>query len=195
MAEIGPAEAPAGRDTSVSMERANVLAIVLFPAIALLTLTPFWLLYGGAELWDGMRAVFRLWFFIPAFLVAIVVHEGLHALGFLAAGRVPRSAIHFGVDRSTGSPFAGCRVAVPAGAYRFAVALPVLVLGVVPLLAGYALGWAAPVVWAMVMIVAAGGDLIVLWVVRGVPGHAPVLDHPSRVGCTVLDGEGEAAGG
>jgi hypothetical protein len=38
------------------------------------------------------------------------------------------------------------------------------------------------------MLVFAGGDLIVVWTIRGVPGRARVLDHPSRVGCRVLDG-------
>jgi hypothetical protein len=190
----GSQNAPACTDATVSMERANGIAAVLLPALALGVLGPFWLVHGWPELASGFREVFRLWLFIPAFLVAIVGHEALHGLGFLLVGRVPRDRIHFGIHRGTLSPFAGCRAPVSAGAYRITVALPAIVLGLIPLVVGYATGWGAPVVWGFVMLVAAGGDLIVLWAVRSVPAQRLVLDHPERVGCLVLDDEVKANG-
>jgi len=38
----------------------------------------------------------------------------------------------------------------------------------------------------MVFIFAAGGDLLVLWVIRNVDARAMVQDHPSRAGCLVV---------
>lgn len=171
-----------------------MLAVVLLPAILLVTLGPFWAMYGGAELWDGASAGFRPWVFFPAFLVAIVVHEGLHAVGFLLAG-APRRALHFGMDRKTLSPYAGCRIAVRVSAYRLAVLLPGLVLGVLPWVYGMAagVGWAA--VWGALMILTAGGDAIILWIVRDLDGGTLVLDHPSRAGCQIVEEANTAARG
>lgn len=178
---------PAAADASLSMERANVIGAALFPVAAAAVLVPFGVVWGWGEVWAGALAVFTPWVFVPAFVLAIVAHEGLHALGFLLFARVPRGALHFGIHRQTLTPFAGCRVPVPAVAYRAAVALPGLVLGAVPAAAGlaYGAGWAA--VWGALMLATAAGDALVLWVIRRLPGSTRVLDHPERVGCLVLD--------
>lgn len=186
MTEPIDAEAPPLRDLSISMERANVVAAVLIPVFLLVTLGPFWAIHGGSELWRGASLVFRPWVFFPAFLAAIVVHEGLHAVGFRIAG-APRAALHFGVDRKTLSPYAGCRVPVRVSAYRLAVLLPGLLLGVLPWVYGMAAGVAWAVVWGATMIVTAGGDAIILWIVRELPGSTLVLDHPSRAGCQIFE--------
>ena len=171
-------------DASISFEQANVLALVLFlPMLALVGLHA--VLWGPRSLVEGFKVIFP-WLFFPLFVVSIVVHEALHAVGFIAAGRVPRSAVRFGLDRKTLSPFAGCRVPLRAGAYRVSVLLPALVLGVVPTVAGLAAGVAWLTLWGAFMLLAAGGDFAVVWAMRGVPNAARVLDHPERVGCRVV---------
>ena len=177
---------PAGRDISISMERANVLAAWILPAAAIATLLPFWLVWGGAELKAGFQATLTLWI-IPGMVAVVIIHEGLHGLAFLLSG-VPRDQIHFGIHRETLTPFAGCRIPVNAAAYRFAVALPALAMGVVPWLVAMVTGTGWLAIVAMAMIAFAGGDLIVLWTTRSLPGTARVLDHPNRVGCMVVDG-------
>jgi hypothetical protein len=177
---------PRPRDLSISLERANVVALVLFPVLLVVTLLPFWAIHGGAALADGASVVFIPWVFFPAILVAIVVHEGLHAVGFLVAG-APRGALHFGVDRKTLSPYAGCRTPVRADAYRLSVLLPGLVLGVLPWIYGMVAGAGWAVVWAALMILTAGGDAMILWIIRGLHGATLVLDHPTRAGCLIVE--------
>jgi hypothetical protein len=181
------AEPARGRDVSISLERANVLGAALLPAIVLLTLGPFAAVWGWAALRAGLGTVFSLWL-IPALVLVVVVHEGLHLLGFLLLARAPGRALHFGIDRETLSPYAGCREPVSARAYRLAALLPALLMGLLPfaLAMAWGTGWLA--VWGALMLVFAGGDLAAVWAIRGVPGRARVLDHPSRVGCLVLDG-------
>lgn len=175
------------RDVSISMERAGTIALLLLPAMVIPILVPFWLIWGWAPLREGLLTAITPWILVPALLLSILVHEGLHALGFLLLGGAPRSAVHFGIHRPTLSPFAGCRVAVTANGYRGAVMLPSLVLGVLPVAIGLAIGHGFLLVWGAFMLHAATGDLIVLWTIRSVPGRARVLDHPERVGCRVLD--------
>jgi hypothetical protein len=40
-------------------------------------------------------------------------------------------------------------------------------------------------------VLATGGDLLVLWVIRELPASALVEDHPTRAGCYVLDPAGK----
>ena len=123
---------------------------------------------------------------ILVFLLSTIVHELLHAVGFRWAGGVPFDRIKFGFSWLGLAPFAHCRDPLRAAAYRHAVLLPGLMLGVLPGLLGVALQRPLLVMWATLMLLAAGGDTAVLWAARKVPGNALVLDHPDKVGCQVL---------
>jgi hypothetical protein len=102
------------------------------------------------------------------------------------AGGVPFSQIKFGFSWQAMAPFAHCQEPLRTSAYRLSVLLPGLLLGVVPGLLGVALQQPLLVMWATLMLLAAGGDTAVLWAVRKVPSTAQVLDHPKKVGCQVL---------
>ena len=66
------------------------------------------------------------------------------------------------------------------------MALPGLLLGVVPGVVGLLLGQAMLLLFGCWMVVAASGDVAVLWVTRHVPPSAMVRDHPTQAGCLVL---------
>jgi hypothetical protein len=67
-----------------------------------------------------------------------------------------------------------------------AIALPGLVLGVLPLVLGLSLGRWWLTAYAFLMLLAAAGDTLLLWIMRGVSGDAWMQDHPSKMGCLVL---------
>jgi hypothetical protein len=79
-----------------------------------------------------------------------------------------------------------------AGAYRFGAAVPGVVLGVLPALAGLATGGGALFLFGLLFTLAAGGDALILWLLRDVPAARLVSDHPTRAGCLV---HGEAEDG
>jgi len=181
------------RGASISLVQANLLAVALIPVPGALVLVPYALLWGipGLER-TGDRFAFHFTspvestaLFITLLFGAIVVHELLHGVGFALIGRIPRSLIKFGVKWVTFTPYCHCAEPMPASAYRWAVALPSLVLGVVPALLGLATGSFLFAFWAVVMLVSGSGDLAILWAIRTVPGAAIVRDHPARAGCLV----------
>lgn len=172
------------RDVSMSLVEANIIGGAFGLLAALACIIPHWLLWGGASLGTGLQVVFNPIIFVPAFIVSILVHEGLHALGWGLFGRVPWSAMHFGVKDLT--PFAHCREPLRATPYRIGAFFPGLILGVVPAGLGVATGSGVLTVWGSLMLALAGGDLAILWALRRVPGQALVRDHPTRAGCEVV---------
>lgn len=174
------------QDHSISMQGANMFGLMFFPVSALLAFAPFVLLHGWIALRDGLFAVFSPWVFFPGLIVLVVVHEGLHALGFLASGVVRRDHLRFGIDKKTLSPYAGCTAPMPARAYRVSGSLPGFVLGILPVVVGFLSGSGTFVAAGWFMTAAAGGDLAALWAMRRVPGDVWVEDHPSRVGCRTV---------
>jgi hypothetical protein len=122
--------------------------------------------------------------FLLLLLLSIVVHELLHGLGFVLAGRVSWRELKFGLK--WGVAYAHCKVPLSARAYRVATALPGIVLGLLPGLLGLALGNAWLTVYGALLSASALGDVLILWLLRSVPGEARVLDHPSEPGCQML---------
>jgi hypothetical protein len=172
-------------DATISMIVANLVAFAMFPVVAVVLLGPYALTWGGDALWESLETAFRLPWFIPIFFLLIIVHEGLHAVGFARFGRVARRDITFGVKWLTLTPYAHTGVPMPASAYRVAVLLPAVALGLVPAAIGLLAGNGILAAWGTLMLGAAGGDLAILWAIRSVPNSATIRDHPSKAGCLV----------
>lgn len=180
-----PAAAPDGasRDATMSVARANFIALAWLPLSGLFALAPFLLIWGAGRLGESPPRLPSLLVGLGILAAAILAHELLHAAGFLLFGRVPRSAVRIGFQRRTLTPFAACGAPVTASAYRAAGLLPAAVLGGLPLLAAWGTGSGALLLWSWLMLALAGGDLAAVWAMRSVPGPALVVDHPTLVGC------------
>ena len=177
---------PVSADATMSVARANAIALLWLPVSAILCAVPFLLLWGYDRL---AAAPPRLPSILPGLALMgllVLVHELLHAAGFLLIARAPRGQVHLGFQRRTLTPFATCRVPVTAAAYRAAGVLPALVLGALPVLAAWAAGSATLLLWGWFMLALAGGDVAAMWAMRRVAAGALVEDDPARVGCRVV---------
>jgi Protein of unknown function (DUF3267). len=163
----------------MSMARAQIVSLLLiFPVVAI-TVVPHWYLWALPET-DLFPASL-----LGAFFASVVVHEAIHGLGFYWGG-ADWPEIEFGFKWSSLTPYAHCSVPLRAIPYRMALALPGLVLGVPPLLAGLSLGSWWLTLYAFLMLLGAAGDTLLLWMMRDVSGSTWVQDHPSQMGCLVL---------
>ena len=186
----GEKDATPQEDTahSVDLVRANPLGIPL----AVLPVVPLVLLHALLCGWPSVGEAFsefrgsfpRL---LLAVLVGVVVHEGVHALTWGICGGHGLQSVRVGFQRQTMTPFARCQVPITAWSYRLGVAMPGLLTGVVPAVAGSIAGMPGPADFGWLMTFCAGGDLLVLVLLRRVPADALVEDHPTRAGCTVVD--------
>jgi hypothetical protein len=183
MAAHDPTPPPGYRDVSIPIAELARPGAVIGAALALLTLGPFWLLYGFSG-WLEISPLAGLAVAVTL-LVLLVVHELLHALAWMVAGGFRWEQIAFGFDRASLSPYTHIAIPMTARAYRIGAMTPGLLTGALPTLAAWVLGSGALSLIGAFMSIGAVGDLIVLWVIRRVPGDTLVLDHPTNAGCWV----------
>ncbi len=180
---------PEGTDATLSVWTATAIGAGLVPAIALLVVGPYWLLWGTPALLRATSIFAHLEVLLPVLVVSVVIHEALHLAGYRMVGGIAWKEFCWGFKLWPLAAYVYARAPVTASTYRWCVALPGLVLGLVPAFAGIVggLGWL--MLYGFLMLISAGGDFAILWRIRGVPATTLVLDHPHRAGCTLLPGE------
>lgn len=171
------------RDLTISTARANLIVILICIPVILILVTLFNLLHGTLRFELTLNFVI----FIGVVIIAVVIHELIHGIGWMIFGQKPWSAIKFGFQWKTFTPYAHLKEPVEVNAYRIGGFLPGLILGILPYLLSLLLGDVNLLLFGLLNIAGAGGDWLMLWLLRGVPKGALVEDHPTKVGCYVLE--------
>ena len=169
---------PDGQDLSISLARANVYTLaVSVPLVGLMLLAYIELSPAGFV--PANTPTLPAWLLFLVLLVAgILAHEAIHGLAWSFFGRLPLRRIRFGFQASTLTPYAHALDPLTARAYRIGAVLPALLLGGLPFVVGTVIGSASLALFGMIFVFAAGGDVLVLWLIRGVDPRALVQDHP-----------------
>jgi hypothetical protein len=181
--------AAAAYDCSVSLLAANLLVVLSAgPTVAVLAWA-YALRWGGPSLVGGVYALLEPAVFLASVLPGVLAHELIHALAWSIFARKPLSATRIGFNWRGLSPYAHPADPMPVGPYRVGAIMPAVVLGFIPAALAIALGRPLLMAWSLLFILAAGGDFVVLWLIRRVPADRLVEDHPARAGCHVLAAE------
>lgn len=174
-------------DRSISMVWANALSIVLFVPIFLIPSIVFVWIWGPEPL---AKRLDIFWgsplIFLLVFIVLVFLHELLHGLTWQWLSKTGRDQIEYGFKWKTLTPYAHLKTPIELQSYRWGTAMPGVVLGVLPAVLGMLLGDGAIFVIGLFMTASAGGDIIVLYLLRNERSPALVEDHPSNAGCYVL---------
>ena len=173
------------KDATISILRANLIGLAIIGLGVIIFILPHIYIWGGLDLHIGAWSDFI--YILSILLLCIALHEGIHSLGFRWIAKVPWTQIKFGIKWEYLTPYTHCKVPVTARAYRWAIMLPGLILGVLPALIGLITGIGVLTLGGAFLFAAAGGDIAVLWAIRAEKNNALVLDHPERVGCVILE--------
>src|SRR5215211_6018594 len=114
------------RDLAISMARANVIALLISLPAALLQFAMFLGLHGT----EGLRPTWSSLLLVIVVLLGIVIHELIHGLSWVIFGRKSFSAIKFGFQWKTFTPYAHLKEPVEVNAYRLGAFLPGFILGI-----------------------------------------------------------------
>ncbi len=170
------------------MDKANLYSMALAMPAAAILVAAYILRWGGSAFQAGFDALFANFLvFIVIFFLGVVVHEFIHGIAWMVFGRKPFVVIKFGFQFKTFTPYAHCTVPLPVNPYRWGAAMPGLLLGLLPALAGILNGNGVLLAFGLLFTVAAGGDMLILWLTRHVDGNKLVEDHPTNAGCYILD--------
>lgn len=120
-----------------------------------------------------------------SFFVGIAVHELIHALTAFVYGKVKPSETRFGFQWKSMTPYFHSKVPIPAGKFRVVAIMPLLLIGVVPYIWAMFLGNGWLVAFGILFILAATGDLLILWLIRDIDSKQLVQDHPEKIGVII----------
>lgn len=170
------------RDLSISMARAN--AVMLFFSIPLF-IVQFAVFILSRQV-ENIGLTFNPILLVIAVVLGIATHEIIHALGWMFFGHKPLSAIQFGFQWKTLTPYAYLKEPIDINAYRIGTLMPGLILGIFPYILSLLFTDGNLFWFGVVHTAGAGGDWLVLWLIRNVKSGTLVEDHPTHAGCYVL---------
>lgn len=175
------------REYTLSFAAANGYAVGLVIPIIAIFIFPYACIYG----WEAFSIdIFQFFLNIPLLIVSIILgtiaHEFIHAVCWSWLDDIPWNKIHFGFKWKMLTPYVHCPEPVEVGNYRWGVAMPGIVLGIVPYILALILqnGWLLG--FGLFFTLAAAGDILILWLLRDVEAGQQVQDHPDLVGCRVI---------
>lgn len=168
-------------DLTVTAAKANVFGTLTGIGVA----TPFglaFMLTGNLDYHSTSPLVFFLC--VLAFVVSIVVHELLHGTGWALFAKNKFKSIAFGVVWQQLMPYCTCKEPLKKGPYIVGLVLPLIILGIIPSIVACILGSYLLILYGMLMIICAGGDLLILFLIlkTKLKGDVLFLDHPTDVG-------------
>lgn len=178
------------KDLSIPTTTATLLSIVFGLPLAGILMGVYIGRWGAVLNISIDKPVTILYYFIGFITIMIlgaVVHELIHAITWALFGHKPLRAIKFGFQWQTFTPYAHCPEPMEVQAYRLGGSMPLIILGILPSLIGIITGDGWSMVFGSLFTLAAGGDMLVLWLIRDVKPGQLVLDHPTRVGCYVIE--------
>lgn len=174
------------RELTVGLVRANVVALLLSLPFTVVGIVAFFVVNLSRELsfdWNSLVLMATI-------LVLIVVHELIHGITWSLFSEHHWGDIEFGFIVQYLTPYCTCGCPLPKSAYITGALMPLVVLGIMPTLWAIATGSFALLLVGLVMIYAAGGDMLLVWeLLRYNPQGAEMLiyDHPTQAGAVVFE--------
>ena len=174
-------------DLSISIFWANVIAIVAVIALFAICMPLFNMLHPNASF-----VIRDLWIFayFAAYIVLIVVHELIHGLtwSFFTPGRF--KDIAFGIMRDSFTPYCTCMMPLEKTPYILGALAPLVILGIIPLVAAFIVG-SIPLLFAGILMTdGAAGDIMIVWCLLTYRSQAETvvyMDHPTQAGGVIFE--------
>ena len=164
---------------TIGMLKANIVAILALTLLGLLGWAAMYAIWGGISYgrpWGAML-------FCIGILAGVAVHELIHGFTWMWVTRSSFRHLRFGL--LPGGVY--CHIDVPMSKQRYVIGalMPLLLIGVVPFLLSFALHNLWLMLFGVIFIASAMGDVMIVWAIRKETPDTLVYDHPSEAGCLV----------
>ena len=174
-------------ELTVSIVKANIFAVVL--------LIPLLIAGGGLfflrnhSMSGGLGKMNPL-LFAALFFAMIVVHELIHGLSWSLFAENRWKDIEFGFMKQYLTPYCTCGVPLKKGAYIFGALMPLVLLGILPMIAGILADNLGLLLLGVILADAAAGDILIVWKIlryRSEAGTIVYIDHPTQAGGVIFE--------
>lgn len=175
------------KDLTISVLRANIMAIVLgLPIIILLLILFIYKNQSGLYTFSFYGPVV----FLVIFAVLVVVHELIHGLFWAIYAKHHLKSIEFGLIVSSLTPYCCCKEMLTKSQYIIGGIMPTVILGIIPAVISIFTGSIFWFAMGELMILSGGGDMtILLKLLRYKSNKKEILymDHPYECGLVVFE--------
>lgn len=171
------------RDFSISMSEATAKSLVIAIPIGIIQMIPFFLIHGFPSIPNNANMTVYGFFL----LFGILAHELIHMFAWALFAKKPLSVFKLGFQWKSLTPYAHCKEPMDIRPYRIGSYTPGLLLGVLPWLVSLFTGNVLLFLFGFFYTSAAGGDLLILWIIRNIKPNTLVEDHPTNAGCYIYE--------
>ena len=178
-----------GRKVTIDIVKANIFAVVLLVAAAIVFTVPFFLIWKGTPMERLIGTSWGWSIFFTGMIVGIVVHELIHGLTWACFAKSGWKSISFGVMWKLLTPYCHCSEPMHIPGYMCGAMMPCIILGIVPSIASLFIGNIILLALGVFFISAAAGDIWMAWLLTKENRHSLVLDHPSEAGFYIIEEE------
>ncbi len=172
---------------TVSIVWANVFAVILLIAVAAIGITLYFLKQG--EIFGRLTILQTVILFL-VFLALIVLHELIHGIGWSLSTKNGFKDIEFGVMLDSLTPYCTCSQPLGKGQYILGAVLPLVTLGILPMIAGILIGSFYTLMIGVMMTASAAGDILIILKILRYKSKAKdvvYIDHPTEAGGVIFE--------
>ena len=174
-------------ELTISIVKANIFAIGLMVAALVIGLVLFFLANDPESV--AIRRVNPLLWML-AFAVLIVVHELIHGVSWAIFTEHHFGDIAFGFMKQYLTPYCACAVPLSKGQYIFGALMPLLLVGIMPMIIGILSGSFFWLLIGAALVAGAGGDIQIVGNILRYKSEADdilYIDHPTQAGGVIFE--------
>ena len=173
------------KDLIISISKANLFAVFLLIPLFIIG---YGLYYIVNREFDFSR--YNLIVLLVLIVVLTVIHELIHGTCWSTFTPHRFKDIEFGFMKSSLTPYCTCVVPLKKGQYIFGTVMPLILLGIIPMIIGIVIGNPNALFIGIIMADAAAGDIMVIDQILRYKSNAKdivYLDHPTEAGLIVFE--------
>lgn len=174
---------------TIDLVKANLVSLKYFLFFAIIFMLPYYLIWGldFKNLLHQSKGNLIIAFYpLFALLIGIVIHELVHGIFFAKYASQGFKSLKFGVLWKMLTPYCHCKEPLKIKHYKIAVLAPLFFVGILPAIAGIAIGHLGLTVFGVFFCGAAAGDIMIYDLIKKENPEDYVQDHPSEAGCYIF---------
>ncbi len=175
-------------ELTVGIVAANIFALMFGLPLVIAGIILFHIVHPGEMLLRLSFPEFVL--FIVLMFVLVVGHELIHGVTWSIFAAQHFRDIEFGFMKEYLTPYCTCKCPLSRGKYIVGALMPLIVLGLLPMIMGITLGWKLWMLLGMIMTISAGGDILIVINIlkyKSSCNEIVYIDHPTQAGGVIFE--------